>query len=162
MLNKKIILALIILSSYTLTELKAQNTIVATGGDSSGNGGNISYSIGQVVYNTTTGINGSISEGIQQPYEISIISNKDNKEINLEATVYPNPTTDFLTLKVGSYSEMNLTYYLYSSEGKQISSKSINDKETRVKMKTFDTGTYYLKVLQDNKKLKTFKIIKSF
>ncbi|MGD0341661.1 MAG: hypothetical protein ABSA76_08155, partial [Bacteroidales bacterium] len=54
--------------------IHAQSTITTSGGNASGSGGSASYTIGQVVYSTITGTNGSSAQGVQQPYEISIIT----------------------------------------------------------------------------------------
>jgi len=56
-----------------LTGLQAQESVTASGGNASGAGGTVSYSVGQVVYKTNTGSNGSEAQGVQQPYEISVI-----------------------------------------------------------------------------------------
>ncbi len=53
--------------------LHAQESTTASGGEASGDGGTVSYSVGQVVYGTHSGTTGSVSEGIQQAYEISVI-----------------------------------------------------------------------------------------
>jgi hypothetical protein len=53
-----------------ITCLQAQEAIPASGGNGSGNGGSVSYSIGQVVDATYTGLSGSVAQGVQQPYEI--------------------------------------------------------------------------------------------
>ena len=51
--------------------LQAQESPTATVGEATGTGGTASYSVGQVVYTTTTGTNGSVAQGVQQPFEIS-------------------------------------------------------------------------------------------
>ena len=81
-----------------ITGLNAQETIPASGGEASGSGGSVSYTIGQLVYSTITGTNdNSIAQGVQQPYEISIVSGiAEADEINLKILAYPNPVTDFL------------------------------------------------------------------
>jgi hypothetical protein len=53
----------------------SQQTIPTSGGEVTGCGGSSSYSVGQVVYATHTGSNGSISQGVQQSYEIFTLSN---------------------------------------------------------------------------------------
>ena len=73
-----------------LTTLQAQQAVVASGGTATGSG-TVSYSIGQVVY-TTNSNSGSVAQGVQQPYEISVLTGvKDAKDITLEFVVYPNP-----------------------------------------------------------------------
>ncbi|NLF43456.1 MAG: T9SS C-terminal target domain-containing protein, partial [Bacteroidales bacterium] len=57
-------------TSLWITGLSAQNSINTSGGNASSTDGNMSYSVGQVFYNTSQGTNGSIIEGVQQPYEI--------------------------------------------------------------------------------------------
>ncbi len=79
----------------------AQTTINTAGGDGSGSGGSVSFSVGQPIYQTRTGTNGSAAEGVQQPYEISVLSSSDEAlGINIVVQAYPNPTADFLTINV--------------------------------------------------------------
>jgi hypothetical protein len=49
---------------YGLT-IQAQNTIPATGSNATGTGGAVSYSVEQVPYNTFSGTNGFIIQGVQ-------------------------------------------------------------------------------------------------
>ena len=78
--------------------IQAQNAIPASGANGSGAGGTISYTVGQVVYTTSTGTMGSVAQGVQQPYEISVVTSlEEAKDFSLEFVVYPNPATDFLS-----------------------------------------------------------------
>lgn len=58
------------------------NSINSSGGDISGEGGSVSFSIGQVNYLSFSGDSGYITEGIQQPLKISItpINNKKDEK----------------------------------------------------------------------------------
>ena len=103
--------------------LLAQESPTASGGEATGAGGKASYSIGQVVYTTTTGTNGSVAQGVQQPYEISVTTGINETAINLVMNVYPNPTTNYLTLKVESEQIESLTYQLIDLQGKVIENK---------------------------------------
>jgi putative copper export protein len=73
MRHKKVKLSAILLLGLGLTGLQAQENINTTGGDATGIEGSASYSIRQIVYQTHTGTNGSVSEGVQQAFEISKI-----------------------------------------------------------------------------------------
>jgi len=139
--------------------LHAQESPTATGGEATGVGGSACYSIGQVVYTTNTGSNGSVEQGVQQPYEISATVGINESSISLEMSVYPNPTTNYLTLKV-EITE-NLSYHLFDMQVKVIVSKKITDNTTTVVMESLPTSTYLLKVTDSNKTVKTFKIIKN-
>ncbi len=70
--------------------------------EASGSDGTASYTVGQVVYTTETGTNGySIAQGVQQPFEISVVTGiKEAKDISLSVSAYPNPTSDYLIVKV--------------------------------------------------------------
>ncbi|MDB4583651.1 T9SS type A sorting domain-containing protein, partial [Draconibacterium sp.] len=144
----------------------AQEAISTSGGEASDDRGSVSYSIGQIVYSTGTGTNGSASEGVQQPYEIYVITGiEDELGINLMVSAYPNPTTNFLTLKVDNSEASKLSYYLYDFNGKLIENKKIRGNETRIGMSRLVPETYILKVIERNrnesKEIKTFKIIKN-
>lgn len=71
---KKMKLSAIIILAMALTELKAQEAIPASGGNATGSGGSVSYSVGQVEYSSNTGSGGSVAAGVQQPYEISVVT----------------------------------------------------------------------------------------
>jgi hypothetical protein len=141
--------------------LQAQNTIAASGGNGSGSGGTVSYTIGQVVYTTSTSTSGSVVHGVQQPYEISVVTSlEEANDIDLICSAYPNPSSDFLTLRIEKYESQDLSYRLYYITGSLLGDKKISGSETIIQMGSFMTGTYILKVSSSGKELKTFKIIK--
>jgi len=161
---KKVKLSAVILFSLALNGLQAQQTIPTSGGDASGSGGSASYSIGQMVYTTNTGTNGSVAQGVQQPFEISVVTGIDEaKDITLQCTAYPNPTTDLLTLKIDASAKLSIqsiSYQLFDISGKLLETKKVEGSETSIAMGSLVPTTYFLKVIQNNKEIKTFKIIK--
>lgn len=162
MRHKKLKLSAVLLLGLGLTGLQAQERISATGGNASGGGGSASYSIGQLAYQTHTGTNGSVEEGVQQPYEISVVTGlEEAKGINLSVSAYPNPTTDYLTLSIVEFEISNLSYQLYDMNGKLLQSKKITGNQTSIAMGNLVPANYFVKVIQSNKEVKTFKIIKN-
>ncbi|WP_346854133.1 T9SS type A sorting domain-containing protein [uncultured Draconibacterium sp.] len=159
---KRLKLSAVLLLGLGLTALQAQESINPTGGNASGSGGSISYSIGQVAYQTHTGTNGSVAEGVQQPFEISVLTGiEEAKGINFSVTAYPNPTTDYLTLEVKDFDVSNLLYQLYDTNGRLLQNQKITGKQTSIVMSNFVPATYFVKVTEGNKEVKTFKIIKN-
>ncbi len=155
-------LAVLLTFTFSLSTVSAQESVNATGGNASGSGGSASYSIGQVVYTTNTGTSGSVAQGVQQPYEISVVTGlEEAKGINLSVSAYPNPTTDFLELKVESEKLKDLSYQLYDMNGKLLQSEKITGNQTSIVMSNLVPATYFVKVIQGNKEVKTFKIIKN-
>lgn len=150
-----------------LVSLQAQESVNATGGNASGSGGSVSYSVGQLVYTTNTGTSGSVAEGVQQAYEISVVTAlEEAKGINLSLSAYPNPTTDYLTLSIDNSVKTNhdfslLSYQLYDMNGKLLQSEKINEAQTQIAMGNFIRASYLLTVSQNNTTLKTFRIIKN-
>ena len=161
MRNKKLMLSVLLLI-IGLTIIQAQEVIITSGGNASGSG-SASYSIGQIFYTTNNGTNGSVVQGIQQPYEISIVSGiEETQNINLLISTYPNPTIDFLILKVDdSFIKQNMFYQLYNISGQLLESNKIESNETNINMIKFETSIYLLKIINNNQSVKTFKIIKN-
>jgi hypothetical protein len=162
MRHKRLKLSAVLLLGLELTGLEAQTSINATGGNASGSGGSVSYSVGQVVYTTNTGITGSVAQGVQQPFEISVVTGTvEAKGINLSVSAYPNPTTDFLILEVKEFELSNPNFQLYDIHGKLLQSKRITSNQTSIVMDNLVPAVYFVKVIQNAKEVKIFKIIKN-
>lgn len=144
------------------TTMVAQEVISAAGGDASGSGGTASYSFGQVFYNTNADpATGSEAQGVQQPYEISEITDlSESSSESSKISVYPNPVTDYITLETEIENSENTVYGLYDTGGKLILSQKCESNETIIVMENLPPATYIL-VVSDNKQTKTFQIIKN-
>jgi hypothetical protein len=77
-----------------------------------------------------------------------------------DVIVYPNPTSDFLTLIVGKLNLSRLHVELYDNFGKLIEIKKINSAIEMIHLENLPDATYFLKVTQNNREVKTLKIIK--
>jgi len=161
MRHKKLKLTAILFIVLGLTELQAQEAKITAGGNASGIGGTISYSVGQLVYTTLIGTNGSVQQGVQQAYEIATLNIfEETTGIILKSSVYPNPANDYLILKVENYDKEKLTFQLFDINGKLLDSKILIESETRIDMNNYASSIYFLKITDSQKELKTFKIIK--
>lgn len=160
MKTTKILICLLFLGFF-IPKLTAQKANVAAGGNATGAGGKVSYSIGQVVYTTATGAGGTVTQGVQQPFEIVTLGTDDFPEITLTMSVYPNPTTSLVNLTVDNFNFENLQFYLTDMTGKQLQSRKITETETQIQMENLPQAVYFLNVLDNNKPLKSFKIIKN-
>jgi hypothetical protein len=159
MKHKKVKLSVLLLGLGLTAQ--AQQAITTTGGNASGSGGSVSYSVGQMVYKTTNGSLGSLAQGVQQPYEISIVLGIEDNSINLKLTAYPNPTSNFLTLNASNAELSTLNFELYDISGKLIESRKIISSSETIAMENLPTATYFLKVNNNNNEVKIFKIIKN-
>lgn len=138
----------------------SQQTISVSGGEATGSGGSSSYSVGQLVYTTSTGSGGTIAQGVQQSFELITLSNPELTTVNLRAVTYPNPTSDNVVLAISDANLSDLSYALYDIQGRAVAQGQATQPNTQIDMQSLALGTYILKVNQNNQELKMFKIIK--
>ncbi len=80
-------------------------------------------------------------------------SSGSNPILNSNITVFPNPSSDLIAVQINDILHADADIQLYSSEGKMITSKTINAGST---IAYFDTqylyaGTYFIKIVANNK-----------
>ena len=146
---------------FLMSGVFAQESSNSASGDASGAGGSVAYSIGQVVYTTNTGSNGSVAQGVQHAYEIFSVGIKETA-LNISLTAFPNPTTENLILQISDYNNEQLSYQIFDVQGKQLSNGQITAPQTQINMNSLPTATYFLNVVnQENINVQSFKIIKN-
>lgn len=156
----RLLIAFCLLGCGTVA-IQAQNSIPATGGNASGAGGAVSYTIGQLVYTPISGTTGMVSQGVQQPFEITVITAiEEASEISLEISVYPNPADGYVNLKIEKYDANNLRYMLFDMNGMLFQERKVEGSETLIQLGHLFPGTYFLRIADKQKEIKTFKIIK--
>lgn len=140
------IVALVLLS---IQSTYAQTAIVTAGGENDA----VSYSIGQAIVGTATGENGSAEIGVQQTY-VLIVSQLKNviNDLDASVTVYPNPTSNILQVKIETDFTTEVSYSLISNSGQLIfQGKSADSNHFQIGMETFPIGTYILRIEQTGK-----------
>lgn len=155
---KPIITFLIFFVGLTTT-LLAQSAIVPVGGTASGSGGTATYTVGQSAVQTNGNGSVSISEGVQQPYEISVVGVDNYPGISLAMSVYPNPTVGNVKLTVNN-EQLTGEVKVFDKNGKYLFSKKIGGNETEIPMSDLATGTYFVNVVSGTQLLKSFKVVK--
>ncbi len=158
---KKQLLILMLLGGFFSTA-QAQDASAATGGEATGAGGTASYTIGQPMYQTNTGGGLTEVQGVQQPYEISVVTALNDIEgISLLFSAYPNPTNNQLNLRIEKYPTKGLFYQLTDVNGKILQSKKIENELTEISLSSYASASYFLSVSQNNQLIKSFKILKN-
>jgi hypothetical protein len=162
MKQKLKILSLLLFCSFTFSLLHGQQSISATGGTATGSGGSVTYTIGQITWNMYSGTNGTVLQGVQQPYEISVVTAIENTEdISLECSVYPNPTRGLIKLIIKSFDQKNLKFQLFDLNGVLLQDKKVDSEVTEISLETHPSSVYFLKIINNNQEIKVFKIIKN-
>ena len=157
-LTKKLII--ICLFGYG-TAIQAQKAIPAAGGNCLSGNGCVSYTVGQLSYTINQGTNGNVAQGIQLPYEAMAIGIAEAEGINLVCSVNPNPTLNNPKLIIEDLKLKGLWNQMYDIRGKLLFSKKIDSGEMVLPMEGLEPAIYLLIVTQNQKALKTFKIIKN-
>jgi len=154
---KSIVVALLL----GISSLNAQEAIITSGGNADGNGGSSSYTVGNFAYRIYSSTNGSITEGVQQPYEISTILGGDVTKIALSVKAFPNPTINNLTLSITGKSKQKLSYRLFNVQAQLLQTNQLVGENAIINMQYLASGVYMLNVYAENRLLKIFKIIKN-
>jgi hypothetical protein len=158
--NKSKLIALLGVVLLCASFSQAQESANASGGNATGNGGTVAYSVGQVVYTTNTGSTGSVAQGVQQTYVILNLGINETA-MNMTLTAFPNPTAENLTLQISDYNNEKLAYQLFDMQGKLVSNGQIVAQQTFINMNSLPTATYFVYVVnQENQKVQSFKIVK--
>lgn len=139
----------------------AQSGIVASGGNASGSNGSLTYSIGQIDFQTLTFLTGEVAQGLQHPYESNTITVVDENSMLVSPFVYPNPTADRVTLNFNSVPPHNTIYKLFDSRGRVLSRETISKTEMTIPMESYPAGIYFIRIMTGEKETRNIKIIKS-
>jgi hypothetical protein len=122
--------------------------------------GSFSYSIGQLLDENLLSSAGSISQGIQYPYEISVLDVK-NMSDDFSLSIYPNPSSNSVKLKIADLTNRELSGSLLDQNGKILENFKIEKVEHTIKLLEYPNAVYVLKIFSNNENIKTFRIIKN-
>ena len=157
-MKKTVLAASLLCAAFSI---QAQETIPVSGGNATGSGGTSElFCRSNGLHTPHIGSGGGSSQGVQQSFEIFTLSNSDLKTVTLKASMYPNPTTDYVILALADSKLTGLSYAMYNIQGKIVTKGTVSQKNTEIGMQGLASGTYILKVNKANNELKTFKIIK--
>jgi hypothetical protein len=157
---KKVIPALLSIAIISANSANAQQGLHSSGGNASGQGGSVSYSVGQVFYSSQSGSNGSLIQGVQQPFELVVtaLENPVNALIRCEA--FPNPAVKELNLRISGEQPEKGNWKLLDLRGVSVLQGGISEAETLISVGNLPMATYTLQLFSDKKILRSFKVIK--
>ena len=156
---KKTIVFFFALWMMAMQTIEAQSDVVPMGGTATGDGGTVTYTIGQIAVQSYEESGVIISEGVQQPYEIQIIGIDNYPGITLNAVVFPNPTNGNVQLTMNN-EQSEGEVKVFDMNGKLLFVKKIEGENTEIPMSELAAGTYFVNVVSEKQVLKTFKVVK--
>ena len=136
----------------------AQQAVLPTGGEATGTGGTVSYSIGQVAYTTTSSSTGTMTQGVQQPYEVIATSLVEESNGQLMATAFPNPASSLINIHLQSMVE-NGNYRLVDGLGQLVFQGRIGGTDETIDMATLPAASYTLLLFRSDTPIGSFTVI---
>ncbi|WP_020568762.1 T9SS type A sorting domain-containing protein [Neolewinella persica] len=160
MLRAGLVIYFAFVLSSVLTAQELSRSVVGSAGSyfSAVNVGNIHFTVGEIAIDRTT--NGLILErgfhhGI---YELLSTSVWSSPEINLDITVFPNPTADLVNLR-GDWKhddQLRVTDLL----GRHLVERVLPLERAEVSLATYPSGTYFFTILREGRPLKSLRVIR--
>lgn len=153
----------IAIASLCCSSSYGQSSLNSSGGDAFSSQGSVAYSIGQVFVQISESPEISVSEGVQQPYEISLINTIFEEgvvEVNLIA--YPNPTMSDLNIELQGWRHEKASFEVYDALGKKVSAGDFNQSTLSIDARLWSSGNYFLHIYSpDGEQAASVKIIKT-
>jgi len=161
MKNVVVLLFFIINTVFSIAQTVTPEEVVSAGASFSNSYAQITWTMGGMQSATFNNGHTIITEGFIQPI-LSIETLTKNVEDNsYSVNVYPNPVKNNLNIKFNIDKKEDLLIYLYDLNGKQILTKTLNNKNTeKINFEKYNNGIYFLKTISsDGKYSETFKIV---
>lgn len=150
---------LILLLLIWANESFAQKVISSNGATATAAGYEVSWTIGEAVIATVSDANNTLTQGFHQS-KLTVTAINELSVTDIEIKVYPNPTSDFVTIHFSKIVEKP-RYLLFDLSGKLLEQKNIDSSDAKINMAGFAEGVYILKLNHlGSLPLQTFKIIK--
>ncbi len=124
------------------------NEVISTaGGTISGNGITLQTTVGEVIQGGSTTGTVQLQQGFQPPtLTVTAINVSEIEEV--EVSVYPNPSSDYLFVEVKGATDARFEVQLFDLNGRVLQTKEQEAANTqlRLDMQSLASGTYLIKV----------------
>jgi len=139
--------------------INAQELISTAGNSHSNTNGSISYTIGEPVIETFAGANNILTQGFQQS-NLVVTAIDELPGLDFEISAFPNPATEIVKLRIGKESAIGMQYMLYDMNGNLLMKNRLEGTETKIPFSDLSAAEYILIVSNQDKELKSFRIVK--
>lgn len=132
----------------------AQDRYLISGGGthSSGTGGSVSWSIGEVVVQTVTSGSNHLTQGFHQG-NIYVVGIEELEELSI--SLYPNPASELITVETEEY----LIYMMYDMSGRLVDQNDLNPGINTIDVTSYSRGTYTISFIRNGTQAKNIKLI---
>jgi len=155
-----ILFSLLLISIFSFAQPPLQQLLGSAGATFKNTNYQLDWSIGELQTETYKSGQTMFTQGFQQgTYIITALS--QIKDLQFAITAFPNPATDFITLKIEKPELENMQYTLTELSGRVLQTNYITNNHHQINLRGIATGAYFLNIQSENKTIKSFKIIKS-
>jgi len=146
--------------AFAQSQTITQQLISSSGDEFKNNTYQLDWSVGETTTETLTANNLMLTQGFHQGHYI-ITSIEQMSDLQFDINVFPNPTTDFIQLKIQTEKFENLHFTISDLSGKILFTEKQIIENQQIILSNYLTGVYFLSVYKQNQLLKSFKIIKT-
>jgi hypothetical protein len=147
-----------IFTTLTFAQTNSLQVVGSAGNTATSGNTQLTWTIGEPIVNTASNTNNVLTQGFNQG--ALIITAIDDLK-NMSVTIQPNPTSDFAIINLDEKNLSDAHYILTDLNGKVIQQNKIVNKQTSVSFQELADATYFVQVITNNQKAKTFKVIKN-
>jgi hypothetical protein len=141
------------------TTVRGQEAITSAGDIAQNDGYILSWGVGEVAIETFAQGDYILTQGFQQT-KLEVVSITDFDEQGIGIVAYPNPTSDFVTLKFQEENLADYEYQVLNAEGRALVQDHFKNDATEVSFINREAGVYFIRILDGLKPIKTFKIVR--
>lgn len=146
-----------------LGTIKAQTVMPEVLSSSGGSGQtaqvSLAWTIGEPVTATVSNGTSTLTQGFQQPTLLIATAQNEQNDL-LSLLVYPNPTADYVTLKLDQSNQTLYNFRVFDSAGKLVNEGKANATNPNISFQGLASGQYTVSLLNSNSKQQSISIIK--
>jgi hypothetical protein len=147
---------LVLLSNFSY----AQQVLSSSGATGQNSSGSISYTLGELVIDTKVNGATTITQGFHQT-QLVVTAISEPSETGFSIAAFPNPTNDFVMLKIEKGEIQNLEFILIDAQARFLLKEKLTGSEQKVSFDQLNPGAYFIKILKNGMEIQTFKIVKT-
>ncbi len=145
---------------FSATAQSASPELISSSGESFQNSSYLlDWSIGECITATHSTGTYVLTQGFHQ--NTYVVSKVEDLRSDILISVYPNPTSDFISVDFKSSAGHLSVITITDINGKVLQQTKVINKIGEFDFSVYAKGVYFLTVKQDNKLIKSFKIIKN-
>jgi hypothetical protein len=138
----------------------AQSAVVPLGGDATGPGGSVSFTLGQLADEHPASAAGNVQEGVQQPYVDGSTLITERRGI-IDVNVSPTVTADQVTVQLPNMMGHRWSVTVFDVHGCVVVQRSLKDTRTDLSLAHLASGVYQMLIQEDVRAVRTFTIIRT-